>query len=203
MDAVPATDQTHHSFNPRPELILLGLLIEKECHGYALYKRFHQTFAGLWHISESQMYAILKRLEEKKLLTASSPGKRIAASRRILSPTSAGKTHFESWLAGPSPSRPRTLRLEFLTRLYFASQLAPDSVPGLIEAQRSSVLESLRKIAGRPGKPGRHDCLKNQEPMLKNLDIDRLADDFTIAQLRSALEWIDASVIPAIQEDTR
>lgn len=38
---------------------------------------------------------------------------------------------------------------------------------------------------------------------MKNLDIDRLADDFTIAQLRSALEWIDASVIPAIQEDTR
>jgi DNA-binding PadR family transcriptional regulator len=143
------------------------------------------------------MYATLKRLEEKDLLIASIPGKGLVASRRILSPTSAGKSCFESWLTSPSPCRPRTLRLEFLTRLYFASRLAPDTVPTMIEDQRNSMLRSLQRMQEKLQKPGK------QNPAARGLDIKNLADDFTIAQLRSALEWIDAHIIPAIQGDTQ
>ena len=197
MHPVSVREPAHKSTSLRPELVLLGLLVLQECHGYELYRRFSETLAGLWHISESQMYATLKRLEEKNLLAASNAGEGLAVSRRILSPTSTGKALFESWLAGPSPCRPRTLRLEFLTRLYFARQLVPDSMPGLIEKQRSSVLESLQIMQPSQGKP----C--QQDPAAQGFDISRLADDFTTTQLRSALEWIDASIIPALQGETR
>lgn len=197
MDSESRAEPAQHSSIPRPELVLLGLLMERHCHGYELHKRFNETLAGLWHISESQMYATLKRLEEKNLLAASSSGDGIAASRRILLPTRAGKTYFEFWLTSPSPCRPRTLRLEFLTRLYFANQLAPDTVPTMIEDQRNSVLKSLQRMQEKLQKPGKQDTAD------KGLDIKNLADDFTTTQLRSALEWIDASIIPAIKGDTQ
>lgn len=197
MDPESKAELARHSSILRPELVLLGLLMEKHCHGYELHKRFSETLADLWHISESQMYATLKRLEEKNLLAASTSGDGIAASRRILSPTSAGKTCFESWMTSPSPCRPRTLRLEFLTRLYFASQLAPDTVPTMIGDQRNSVLKSLQRMQEQLQKPGK------QNTATKGLDIRGLADDFTIAQLRSALEWINTSIIPAFPGDTQ
>ena len=86
MHAVSGTEPVHHSSSLQPELVLLGLLIMRECHGYELRRRFSETLAGLWHISESQLYATLKRLEEKNLLTASIPKDGLVASRRVFSP---------------------------------------------------------------------------------------------------------------------
>lgn len=197
MHPASGKEPAHPSSSFQPELVLLGLLIQQECHGYELYRRFSETLAGLWHISESQMYATLKRLEEKNLLTASSSWEGLAVSRRILSPTSTGRVRFESWLASPSPCRPRALKLEFLSRLYFASVLAPDMVPTMIEDQRNSVLKSLQRIQEKLQKPGK------QEPDAKWLAIRRLADVFTTTQLRSTLEWIDVSIIPVIKGDTQ
>jgi len=49
----------------RPEYVFLGFLAESPAHGYQLYQQFKKDLSGLWHISESQMYASLKRLEKR------------------------------------------------------------------------------------------------------------------------------------------
>lgn len=182
----------------QPELVLLGLLIQQECHGYELYRRFSETLAGLWHMSESQIYATLKHLEEKNLLMASSSWEGLAVSRRILSPTSTGRVHFKSWLASPSPCRSRALRLEFLSRLYFASVLTPNTVTTIIEDQRNSVLKSLQRIQDKLQKPGNKIRMPGDWPS-KGWPMTLPPP----TQLWSTLEWIDASIIPAVKGDTQ
>ena len=49
--------------------------------------------------------------------------------------TAAGKKRFTKWLEGAAGSSAHTVRLEFLTRLYFANQLMPKQSPRIYEAQ--------------------------------------------------------------------
>jgi len=46
-----------------PEFALLGLLEQRPAHGYELHQRLYAELGYLWHISLSQAYNILKRLE--------------------------------------------------------------------------------------------------------------------------------------------
>jgi DNA-binding PadR family transcriptional regulator len=165
----------------------LGFLVEEPIHGYELYRRFGETLAGLWRISESQMYATLKRLEDHGLVEGSAPEKGSAASRRLLSPTATGRSLFDTWLAEPSVCNPKVLRLEFLTRLFFARRSAPGSVAGLYEAQRAVIVHALERHIANRGTPG------------PGFDVFDLALAFSESQLRSAIEWMDTSVGPLIE----
>lgn len=182
----------------RPEFVPLGFLVEEPAHGYEVYRRFRDSLAGLWRISESQMYATLKRLEERGLVEVvagasagggagrDEPRRGRGAAKRLLRPSDAGRSAFADWLEGPTACSPRILRLEFLTRLFFARRLAPDSVAGLAVAQRASVADGLQRLsATRRSRGGGFDPVD-------------LALAFSESQLRSALEWIDSSVAPTI-----
>ncbi len=153
----------------------LGLLSGEPLHGYELYRRFQTDLAGLWRISESQMYGILKRLEARGLVSGSEFERGTAAARRRLSLTPAGRELLESWLLEPSPCTPRSLRLEFITRLHFVRSLHPDRAAGVLEAQRAAVAaEAARAGAERP-----------------RSGIDGLASSFRKRQLEAALGWIE------------
>jgi len=179
----------------RPEFVFLGFLAEGPVHGYELYRRFRETFDSLWHISESQMYATLKRLEERgwtelgTRATNGGPADKTggtAAVRKTISITETGRTAFSRWLAEPSAASPRALRLEFLTRLHFASR-SGDVAP-LIAAQRTVLETELQNLCPGNGKiPAGGDGAER---------IKALAADFRIRQVRAALEWMDALIFP-------
>jgi DNA-binding PadR family transcriptional regulator len=171
----------------RPEFVPLGFLAEEAVHGYELYRRFSESLAGLWRISESQMYSTLKRLEERGLVEGSAPEKGSAASRRVLSITGSGRGLFEAWLAEPSACSPRVLRLEFLTRMFFARRSQPARVAALFDGQRATVVNALERSAANRASSG------------AGFDVFGLAVAFSESQLRSSLEWLDASVGPAMR----
>ena len=75
---------------------------------------------------------------------------------------------------------------EFLTRLFFARRLAPDSVAGLFGAQREVIVHTLERHIANRGSPK------------TGFDVFDLALAFSESQLRSALEWMDASVGPGV-----
>lgn len=193
---VSAMSRTAHGSVPRhfgdlrPEFVPLGFLVEEPTHGYELYRRFSETLAGLWRLSESQMYATLKRLEEHRLIEGSGLQKGSAASRRVLSPTAEGRRQFQAWLAEPSVCSPRVLRLEFLTRLYFARRMAPDSIGRLFADQRVLVSDALERLG------------QNRAPAAAGFDVFDLALAFSESQLRSALAWLDADVRPMLDAIT-
>jgi DNA-binding PadR family transcriptional regulator len=169
-----------------PGFVPLGYLVQEPLHGYELYRRFSAGLAGLWRLSESQMYATLKRLEERGLIVGAAPEKGSAASRRVLSPTVEGRRLFFAWLAGPSLCSPRVLRLEFLSRLFFARRLDPAAVAGLYAAQRDAVLAALARLGAERARP------------VPGFDVVDLALAFSESQLRSTLAWLDGGVGPAL-----
>ena len=184
----------------RPEFVFLGLLADGPCHGYRLYQAFRETFAGLWRISESQMYATLARLHAKGWITetagdpdapagdAPQPSRSRGRSRQALALTPAGRAAFQEWLERPGAVGPRSLRLEFLSRLRFAG-LRPEGALAarLVREQREVVAAELERSEGRAAAngEGRRD---GGPPAF--LPIDQLSADFRLRQLRAALGWL-------------
>jgi len=83
-----------HLPDVRPEYIALGFLEKDSLHGYDLYRRFEADLGKVWHISQSQMYSILKRLEAQALVEGwAESGNRNQAKRR-LAMTEPGRRRF-------------------------------------------------------------------------------------------------------------
>jgi len=189
----------------RPEFVPLGFLVERPSYGYEVYRRFSESLSGLWGISESQMYATIKRLEDRGLVVHLAerdiadepdpvgerrPRRGPGAEKRLLAPSEAGRATFDAWLAEPTPTSPRVLRLEFVTRLFFASRSDPSAGAALFAAQRAAVVESIGRL--RDGMAG------SRAVDAAGFDPSALALSFSEGQLRAVLEWMDASVEPAL-----
>lgn len=158
-----------------PEYPLLGFLSIGPAHGYELKRRLSGELPGLWNLSESQLYATLKRLEGRGLITARLPEGVGRAARRRFHLTPAGTRHLEAWLTSPTPPSVRAVRVEFLTRLHFALLRDRGFAREILERQSESIRQALSRLQAslRPG------------PALP-----RLAVQLRIRQLRSAIEWL-------------
>jgi len=172
-----------HLSDVRPEYILLGFLQRESMHGYDLLRRYQARLGRVWKLSQSQLYSILKRLESRGFIAAVSEiAQEEASSRRIYTTTPLGTEHFRSWLATPTDTSSRILRLEFISRLCFAKDYGAD-IATLVRFQRAAVERSLLK---------HEEILKATAP---EDTYNRLSVEFRLAQLRCVLSWIDQSVI--------
>ncbi len=129
-----------------PEYALLGLLALGPSHGYDLHQKLMLDLGNVWHVSQSQAYSILKRLEERGDIAARTEQKGKLPRRQVHHITPAGRRRFRQWLDGAADSGARTVRLEFLTRLYFAAELFPQKVGGIYAAQDREVAAAIRKL---------------------------------------------------------
>lgn len=170
----------------RPEFVALGYLAEEALHGYELYRRFKEGLGSIWRISESQMYATLKRMERQGLVRSGPPESTTAAARHILSLSQEGTSLFNTWLSAPTVCSPRILRLEFLTRLYFAQRLAPSSVDTIFSEQRDEVVAAIGRLGTPPA--DRHG----------SPELAKLAASFSIRSLEAVLDWLDDEVQPSL-----
>jgi len=169
-----------------PEYIVLGFLLEGSTYGYDLRRRFEARLGGLWRISESQLYSMLKRLEARGLVAGREAEEGSGVSRRLLAVTQAGRAWFDEWLVSPTFCSPRVLRLEFLSRLYFAATLRPDLRDSIYRSQLAFVERETKALA-----------LKRA-----SLPADEvyaaLGLEFRMNQLEAARTWLEASVRPAL-----
>src|SRR5512138_1208503 len=110
----------HHTGNVSPEFALLGFLIAGPSHGYDLHQRFITELGQVWHLSQSQAYTILKRLENRGDVSAQIIEQEKLPARQMLRITAAGRQRFFEWLELGIGTTARSIRLEFLTRLYFS-----------------------------------------------------------------------------------
>ncbi len=164
-----------------PEFPLLGLLSSEPGHGYDLKRRLADELPGLWNLRESQLYATLKRLEARGLITGRGARGAGRAAKRRLRLTPRGARMFEAWLTTPTPPSIRAIRVEFLSRLHFALQRDPALARRLINEQEESILRGLGRLetflAGLPLEP----------------PLPRLGAQLRIRQLRSAIDWLSES----------
>jgi DNA-binding PadR family transcriptional regulator len=177
-----------------PEYPLLGLLLAGPSHGYALQAKLQADLGELWNISLSQTYNILKRLEESSLIQGTLQQQRTKPDRYELHLTPAGREHFMRWLLEPSIPSSQLLRVEFLTRLYFARRHRPALLETLVTQQVHQI-----EVA-----------INNLEKRLLEMDgssrANRWALQIRIVQTQSFLDWLrqnEANLILPInsQED--
>jgi DNA-binding PadR family transcriptional regulator len=162
-----------------PEYVLLGLLALQPAHGYDLHQRLSTDLGQVWHIRQNQVYNLLKRLEARGDIHGTLQAQDKRPSRRFYQLTPTGRGRFDAWLATPTGSSARAIRVEFVTRLYFARHTSQALVDSLIEAQIAATRQGLdRLIAAYAGLP--------------SVDIyNRLGVDLRIRQIESILRWLE------------
>jgi DNA-binding PadR family transcriptional regulator len=160
------------------EYALLGFLQEEPMHAYEMHQQLHRTEAlGLvWRIKQSQLYALLARLEEAGYLTMVTAPQETRPARKMLHLTDAGRTAFEEWRETPV-YHGRELRQEFLAKLYFAQLAGASSVGKLVAAQRQvcqTMLATLQSRADTAAQP-----------------FARLVYEFRCSQVNASFGWLD------------
>jgi len=191
--------QQRRTTDARPEFLVLGLLRGGSSHGYELYRRFGQSLGKVWRISQSQLYATLKRLEARGLIAGTgTPGSNGAEpgspesvglesvglesagpERRAYMLTAAGSTYFDQWLQTPSAPSARSIRLEFVARLYFARVSGLADVRALLRLQRATVAAELARHQRE------FDALQAEDVF------NRLGLGFRLHQLKAIYDWLE------------
>ena len=161
-----------------PEFALLGLLSQGPAHGYELHQKLTAELGQVWHLSQSQIYNILNRLEGKEFIRGTLQEQKKLPAKRLFHLTQAGQARFESWLSSPSRSSVRAIRVEFTTRLYFAYALDPGMASKLIEAQIAETRAGLQRLEAR------------QSTLPPEQIFNKLGLELRVRQLTSILEWL-------------
>jgi PadR family transcriptional regulator AphA len=134
------------------EHALLGFLHDKPMHGYEIYQRV-VALAGLglvWQVKQSHLYAMLDKLEGDGYIAGRQQAQDMRPPRRIFRLTSAGRNAFREWLSRPV-SHGREIRLEFMTKLFFARRAGLEWVSGLVVRQQQECAEWRAKLLAQAG----------------------------------------------------
>ncbi len=118
------------------ELALLGYFQRGPSYGYEIFQEITRPegLGLIWRIKQSQVYALLDRLERAGLVNGMLETQENRPPRRLLSLTETGRKAFKEWVTAPVP-QPRSFRREFLAKLFFALQDSPQTTRALIEHQ--------------------------------------------------------------------
>ena len=157
------------------EYVVLGALIHAPRHGYEIMQFLDATLESTWRVSTSQLYALLKRLQQENLLQSSLETQKTRPSKRVFELTDEGKRIFIDWLHTPTV-HVRDFRMEFLTKLFFFHHLSMSGANQLVESQIQFLkmrIDVIRKGAG-----------KEKEPFKK------LVYEFKIQMVKSLLSWL-------------
>jgi DNA-binding PadR family transcriptional regulator len=162
------------------EHALLGFLRRQPRHGYEIYQKLAApTGLGLvWRLKQSQMYALLAKLEQAGYVVATLEPQDARPPRKVFALTPAGQQAFLAWLEQPVP-RGHRLRLDFLAKLYFARLEGPAVAQRLIERQHAACRQ------WRVQQRREADKLRQTHPY------DSLVYEFRLGQIEAMLAWLD------------
>ena len=119
------------------KFILLGLIQQHPIHPYDLYKRLGSDteLKDFWKFNQSQLYAMLDKIEKKRLIVANIEQGSIYPSRKVYSITDEGVHAFEKWKYTPV-EHINLVRSDFMGKLYF---LENDPIPVFEQTLKSQI----------------------------------------------------------------
>jgi DNA-binding PadR family transcriptional regulator len=172
-------NKPHHIGTLSPEMALLGLLYKEADHGYDLHRKINTDLGQVWHLSQSQAYAILKRLEVQGDISAEEITQEKLPSRQLLHITAQGRKNFLEWLDASSGGSTRAIRMEFITRLYFLNLYFPKKLTLAFDQQRAEAKTHIRRLE------------KTRAELPADQIYNRMSLEMRLKQLRFVLEWLD------------
>ncbi|MCR4392089.1 MAG: PadR family transcriptional regulator [Candidatus Acetothermia bacterium] len=156
------------------EQAVLGALLAGPAHGYELRRRLDQGLGPVWRIATSQLYSVLRRLEEDGLARRSVEEQPGRPPRHVYALTPAGEAAFWGWALAPV-RHVRDIRVEFLAKLYFLLRYAPDRAEELIAREAQELSRLRRRLSGRQATADRFAGLLRR---------------FRLAQVECVLTWL-------------
>ena len=163
-----------------PEYPLLGLLVQQPAHGYDLHQKLALDLGEVWHVSLSQTYNVLNRLEAQGFISGSLEEQEKLPARRRFTLTPAGRERFDVWLYAPSRPTVRATRVEFTSRLYFARSIDPELAHRLIDDQLVETRAGLARLHQRLSK------------IPSEQTFNRMGLDLRIRQLTLICGWLES-----------
>lgn len=162
------------------EYALLGFLYQRPRHGYEIHQQLLESEGpGLvWRPKQSQVYALLNKLEQQGYITAVVEAGETYPPRKTLHLTPAGRAALWDWLQTPTPQA-RKMRQEFMAKLYFAHQMAPPLTAVLIANQREKCQEWLAA------------CQSHAESFAAEQRFEWLLYQFRLGQIDAMSRWLD------------
>jgi DNA-binding PadR family transcriptional regulator len=172
-------NKPHHIGTLSPEMALLGLLYGEAGHGYDLHRKVITDLGQVWHLSQSQAYAILKRLESQGDISAEEIPQKKLPSRQLLHMTTQGRKKFLKWLDASSGGSTRAIRMEFVTRVYFLNWYFPEKLAQAFDQQRVEVGTHIQRLEKM--------CAELSSEQIYN----RMSLEMRLKQLKLVQEWLD------------
>jgi len=167
------------SRNPA-EYPVLGILTLGEAHGYDICRRLQKGIGPIWTLGKSQVYALLSRLERDGLVAHERMGQENLPARNMFRITPTGEEVFREWVDTPV-NHVRDMRLEFLTKLWFARQTDPDHERTLIEQQLAVCGEKVKRLEDLEA-----SC---------STEIESRSIGFRLTIVRTAISWLEELLI--------
>lgn len=132
---------------PASEYALLGALVRGPRHGYEIRSFLREGLGATWHIPTSQLYAQLKRLEERGYVASSLESQAARPAKRVFELTHDGRNVFLAWVHAPV-RHIRDLRVEFLAKLFFIRKLGLEG-SRLVQDQDEVLANALEHMKDR------------------------------------------------------
>ena len=170
---------------PSSEYVLLGALMSGPRHGYEIMQFTEKALGVTWFVGTSQLYALLKKLEQQRLLQSTLEHQDSRPSKRIFTITPEGRNTFLEWLHEPT-RHVRDFRIEFMAKLFFFYQLSIRGGKKLIDAQ----IELLKSVR-----------LKIKQNHSAETDpYNRLVYGFKLATVEARLRWLSYKARPFMSQ---
>jgi DNA-binding PadR family transcriptional regulator len=141
--------------------VLLGLLVDKPDHAYALKHRLSPGLPRERLVNDGVLYPLLAKLEADGLAKSIERPGRVGRLRRVYSVTPGGRAEFRRWLLSDEDEEGPPIYEVFvahpLVKLLFAGHLSQRELQVKLErhaarvARRIAALESFRSVA--PAEP--------------------------------------------------
>jgi DNA-binding PadR family transcriptional regulator len=161
---------------PTIEHALLGFLRQSPMHGYKIHKRL-SNLGAVWVVKQSQLYALLSRLEKEGYIVAALEPQDSRPPRKVFHLTASGQKVFLDWVRSPVPHG-RQIRLDFLLKLYFAEQEGAKAVSWLLQQQRLACQTWLAQLQTAA------------ESLDDGQQYQALVCQFRIGQIQAMLDWL-------------
>ena len=167
------------------EYALLGMLHQKPSSGYDVRKIFAETAMGNFSDSPGSIYPALRRLQDRKLLSAQIEHGSGMRRRRVLRPTAAGLSELRTWVRSPMGPASIARRLdEWMLRFLFC-----DGVLG--EGATIKLLEAFEAALKNYLPPLQEFLLTNGPKMSLAA---RLALDNGVLSYEAQLRWASHAI---------
>lgn len=171
---------------------LLGILSYRPMTGYEVKTFMETSTAHFWYAKQSQLYATLKKLEEKGLLTSLVEEQQDRPDRRIYTITEEGRQELQTWLAQPLTELEQT-KDTLLLKLFFSAGLAKETILTQLRLQRALLLQSMTTLS-EDVKQQIEEAAIVQPHLAKDTRLWEMTRRYGELISEASLQWLDETI---------